>query len=383
MKTSIKLSFMVMLAIIAITSCKKDTRTLDTTVVAVNTLDAPADHAAVPISISGPSIVFKWEASTSNDLVLYEVAFDKADGDFSNPIYKVISDGKGVQSQATISQSTLNQVAVAAHIPLAGTGSVKWAVITSKVTTNKVSTQSRTLQLTRPPGFVVPDALYLTGTATEQGSDITKALPFKRIIVTNGSSSDTTFELYTSLQAGTYNLIDKNSGSPTSYSITNSSLVVAGGSTTVTGAKNVYRLSVHMGTAGVTITQIVSVGFFNAPDNQVYFTLPYIGNSQWEIDNTAIVIPKESYGLDSRYKYKFVVMDSSGNQSVEWYGSANSDNPDPSTSTPPAYFYMYPVDNSQFNFCFKVVPAYNNKIGSVNVNYSPGLANYTNTITVK
>ena len=369
---------MVMLTIMAFTSCKKDTRALNTTVAPVTVLNAPASETSFILQpTTGPSVLFTWNASTTQDLVLYEVAFDKPDGDFSKPIYKVLSDGSGVQPQATISQKVLNTVASLAGIASLSTGTFKWAVIVSKATNAKVSGQSHTIQVTRPAGFaVLPNALYLTGTATEQGDDIAKAIAFKK----NG---DGTFELYTSLQAGSYTLIDKNSGTPTIYSIQNNTTVIAGGSTTVTGTKNVYRISIDLSNAAATLTQIVSVGLFSAPDNKVYFTLPYIGNSQWEIANTTIVIPKESYGLDSRYKYKFVVMNAAGNQSVEWYGSINSDNSDPSSTSPLSYYYMYPVDDSQFNFCFKINPAANNKNCNVNVNYSAGNANYTNTITIK
>jgi hypothetical protein len=378
MKTFIKLSFVVILTMIAFTSCKKDIRALDTTVAPVTTLNAPANQASFNLQpTTGPSVLFTWNASSTQDLVLYEVAFDKADGDFSKPIYKVLSDGSGVQPQATITQKVLNTVASLAGIASLSTGTFKWTVITSKATNAKVSSESHTIQVTRPAGFaVLPNTLYLIGTATEQGDDITKAIAFKK-------TGDGTFELYTSLQPGSYTLVDKNSGSPTVYSVQNNTSVIAGGSTTVTGTKNVYRISIDLSNAAATFTQIVSVGFFSAPDNKVYFTLPYVGNSQWEIANTTIVIPKESYGLDSRYKYKFVVMDSAGNQSVEWYGSINSDNPDPSATSPLSYYYMYPVDNSQFNFCFKINPAANNRNCNVNVNYSPGIANYTNTITIK
>lgn len=378
MKTFIKLSFMIILIMIAFTSCKKDTRALNTDVAPVAALNAPANQASFNLQpTTGPSVLFTWTASTTQDLVLYEVAFDKADGDFSKPIYKVLSDGSGVQPQATITQKVLNTVASLAGIASLSTGTFKWAVITSKATNAKVSGESHTIQVTRPAGFaVLPNTLYLTGTATEQGDDITKAIAFKK-------TGDGTFELYTSLQPGSYTLVDKNSGTPTVYSIQNNTSVIAGGSTAVTGAKNVYRISIDLSNAAATLTQIVSVGFFSAPDNKVYFTLPYIGNSQWEIANTTIVIPKESYGLDSRYKYKFVVMDAAGNQSVEWYGSVNSDNPDPSATSPLSYYYMYPVDNSQYNFCFKILPAANNQNCNVNVNYSPGIANYTNTIIIK
>ncbi|MGY3054225.1 hypothetical protein ACVWYG_002431 [Pedobacter sp. UYEF25] len=378
MKNYIKLSFVVLFAMIASTSCKKQERAFSTNVAPVSMLNAPENAASFTLApATGPSIQFKWTATSTQDLVLYEVAFDKADGDFSKPIYKVLSDGKGVQTQATITQKILNTVASLAGVNALSTGTLKWAVITSKANNAIVSSASNAIQLTRPAGFaVLPAALYLTGTATEHGTDVSKALPFKKI-------SDGIFELYTSLQAGTYTLVDNITGTPMTYSIQGNTSVVADGVTTMSGDKKVYRISIDLSNAAATVTQIVSVGFFNAPDNKVYFELPYIGNSQWEIDNTIISIPKESYGLDSRYKYKFTVMDAGGNESVEWYGSISRDNSDPSNTTPASYYYMYPVDNSQFDYCFKVNPTFNTKVGSVNVNYSPSIPNYTNSIILK
>lgn len=190
------------------------------------------------------------------------------------------------------------------------------------------------------------------------------------------------FELYTSLQPGTYSLIDNTSGTPTTYSISGNNILL-NGETTVTGSKTVYRISLDFGNAAVTMTQIVSVNMFLAINNQIWFTLPYVGNSQWEIDGAAVVIPQEPWGDESRYKYKFIVKDAAGNQSEEWYGSANGDNPDPTTSTPPSYFYMYPVTSSTFDNCFKMAPSYSGKNCDINVNYSPTIPQYTNSVKLQ
>lgn len=366
-----------MLTIMAATSCKKDTHALDTNVSAVSTLSAPENGSSYALDpANGPSVQFKWTASSTPSLVLYEVVFDKADGDFSKPVYKVLSDGSGVQAQATISQKTLNTIANAAGIASLSSGTLKWAVVTSKVTNNKLSAASHTIQVTRPAGFaVVPDSIYLTGSATEGGTDVAKALPFKKI-------GDGVFELYTSLQAGTYTLIDAKSGTPTTYSIKGPG-IVANGATTVTGDKAVYRISLDFGNAAVTMTQIVKVDMFLPINNVVWFTLPYIGGSQWQIDNAAVVIPQEPWGDESRYKYEFTVKDAAGNQSTEWYGSINRDNPDPTTSTPLNYFYVYPnpAGAGSFDYCFKMVPSYTGKNCKINLNFSPTITQYTNSVT--
>ena len=366
-----------MLTIIAATSCKKDTHALDTNVSAVSTLSAPANGTSYTLDpANGPSVQFKWTASSTQSLVLYEVVFDKAGGDFSKPVYKVLSDGSGVQPQATITQKTLNTIANAAGIASLSSGDLKWAVITSKVTNTKLSSTSNTFSVTRPAGFaVVPNAIYLTGTATEGGADASKALVFKKI-------SDGVFELYTSLQAGSYTLIDATSGTPTTYSI-NGARILASGSTTVTGDKAVYRISLDFGNAAVVMTQIVKVDMFLPINNEIWFTLPYIGGSQWQIDNAAVVIPQESWGDESRYKYEFTVKDAAGNQSTEWYGSTNKDNSDPSATTPLTYFYVYPnpAGSGSFDYCFKMVPTYTGKTCKINLNFSPTITQYTNSVT--
>jgi len=375
MKKIFLLGLTVMLCAVAFYSCKKDVKTLDTSVQAVTSINAPSNDTSINIApTTGSSVVFKWSASASADLVLYEVVFDKTGGDFSKPIYTIVSDGSGVQAQATVSQKTLNMIANAAGIAALASGSIKWTVVTSKVTNNKVSTTSHTLELTRPAGFAtVPNAVYLTGSATEQGTNASKAIPFKKI-------SDGVFELYTSLQPGTYQLIDNVSGTPITYSI-NGPAIALNGQTTVAGNKAVYRISLDFNNAAATLTQIVSVNMYLAIDDKIWFTLPYIGNSQWEIDNADVEIPQESWGDESRYKYHFIVKDASGNQGDEWYGSANQDNPDPTTSTQLSYFYMYPVNGSQWDNCFKMVPSYSGKKCNINVNFSPTITQYTNSVT--
>jgi hypothetical protein len=377
MKKIFLLGLTVMLCAVAFYSCKKDVKTLDTSVQAVTTINAPSNDTSINIApTTGSSVVFKWSASPSQDLVLYEVVFDKTSGNFSKPIYTIVSDGSGVQTQATVSQKTLNMIANAAGIASLASGSIKWAVVTSKVANNKVSTTSHTLELTRPAGFAtVPNSVYLTGSATEQGTNASKAIPFKKI-------SDGVFELYTSLQPGSYQLIDNIRGTPTTYSI-NGPTIDLNGQTTVAADKAVYRISLDFNNAAATLTQIVSVNMYLAINNQTWFTLPYIGNSQWEIDGADVEIPQESWGDESRYKYHFVVKDASGNLGDEWYGSANQDNPDPTTSTQLSYFYMYPVNGSEWDNCFKMVPSYSGKKCNINVNFSPTITQYTNSVTLQ
>ncbi len=64
---------------------------------------------------------------------MYEIAFDKEAGDFSKPVYKMVTDNGGVYNKATVTHKTLNLVANLAGIPSLGTGSkLKWTIYSSK-----------------------------------------------------------------------------------------------------------------------------------------------------------------------------------------------------------------------------------------------------------
>src|SRR5437588_863855 len=149
MKKIFLLGLVVILFAAALNSCKKDVKTLNLGVQPVTAINAPANDTSIIIApATGQSVVFKWTASASQDLVLYEVVFDKQGGDFSKPIYTVVSDGSGVQTQATVSQKTLNMIANSAGIAALASGPIKWTVVTSKVTNNLVSTTSHAMTLT-------------------------------------------------------------------------------------------------------------------------------------------------------------------------------------------------------------------------------------------
>ena len=84
----------------------------DSKVSSVNQLYEPTDGKEVVLqSSASASLFFEWESAKAEDsgAPLYEVVFDKEGGDFSKPIYKVLSDNGGSLSYATISHKTLNQ----------------------------------------------------------------------------------------------------------------------------------------------------------------------------------------------------------------------------------------------------------------------------------
>ena len=106
MKNFRKILILLLLAITFVSACKKDEKPLNENISPVGTLSLPLNQASIKLTPSNASASqqFKWGAATPEDggLVLYEVAFDKEGGNFSAPVFKVVSDGGGVQPQVTI-----------------------------------------------------------------------------------------------------------------------------------------------------------------------------------------------------------------------------------------------------------------------------------------
>jgi hypothetical protein len=344
MKILIKPGILALLALTLFASCKKNNYALNSTVAPVTSLSAPTDQTSLSLQPTGASIVFQWSPSTSQatSMVLYEVAFDKAGGDFSHPVYKVLSDGSGVQAQATITQDTLNKIASVAGIASSTTGTLKWAVFASVATNNLVSTTTRTLQITRPAGFaVLPTAMYITGTATEGGDDVTKAVAMKQ-------TAAGVFESYTSLQPGTYQFSDSPTDSGTKYYLdANGTIQLGSSGTTVTAAKTPYRIKLDFNVATSNIVAIDSLGLFMSAYDTEIGQLAYIGNGTWEIAKLPVTFYQFSWGRDQRYK--FILHTHSG---PEWWGSTMPNNLDPA-GQPDSYFYLIPVDNDQWNNTYK------------------------------
>jgi hypothetical protein len=371
MKKIIKLAGIMLLVVIAASSCKKDNRPLDLTLTPVGTLATPNDNADVKLDpTSSANILFKWDAASTADggLILYEIAFDKEGGDFSKPVYKVVSDGGGVKTEITITHKDLNKIASSAGIASSSTGKLKWTIIASKGTNVLPSSASRTLQLQRPAGFAEnPVDLYITGSATEGGTDLSKAVKLKKV-------EDGVFEIYTSLKAGDYYLTDKNADGGKEYYIENGVIKEGATAVTVTGAAKTYRLNYDFTSATTKSLEIQSIGLYMSAYGTEIGTLNYIGNGVFEAPSIPVEFYQFSWGRDERYK--FIIHTAAG---LEYKGSTNANNVSPAGQAA-SYFYLVPVTNSQWDNTYKFDPSADRKNVKVDVMLQPNA--YTHKVTV-
>lgn len=371
MKDIMRLLCILLPAIFAASSCKKESRPLDINLSPVGTLATPNDNASVKLEpTTSASILFKWSAAVTEDngVILYEVAFDKEDGDFSKPVYKLVSDGAGIQTQVTLSHKDLNKIANTAGIASLSTGKLKWTVIASKSTNAIPSPVSRTLSLERPAGFAEnPADLYITGTATEGGTDLSKAVKLKK-------NEDGVFEIYTSLKAGEYILTDKNAEGGKKYNVEGGVIKESATPVIVNGPQQAYRLNFDFTSATVRFTQIESIGLYMSAYGSEIGSLNYIGNGVFEASNVSVEFYQFSWGRDERYK--FIIHTTDGD---EYIGSINQNN-EPPAGKPASYFNLVPVANSQWENTYKFDPSADNKSVKVNVMLQPSA--YTHKITV-
>src|SRR5688500_13076567 len=94
--------------------CDKDDRSINMNLTEVSNFFTPADGKYVLLDPKANlTETFEWEQSKAEDgsVVMYEVAFDQENGDFSQPFYTLVSDGKGIQNKLTISHGDLNRIA--------------------------------------------------------------------------------------------------------------------------------------------------------------------------------------------------------------------------------------------------------------------------------
>lgn len=366
-------------ALLAFTSCKKD-KEVSTVVTPVDNFFAPQDSQYIKLQpTTAATVTFEWAQSLAADggLVQYELLFDKDGGDFSHPVYEIASDNNGLYNKATLSHKDLNKIAALAGIQSLGVGKLHWAVLATKGVNGQLSKITRTLVVERPAGFAdIPTDVYITGSATEAGSDLSKAIRMKAL-ATGGE-----FEIYTSLKPGTYHFVDKTTGTPNTYAIQGGQISSANEITVGGTDTKVYRIKLDFNNAAATVTEIKSLGLWYAVDNNVRFPLTYAGNGTWKLVNTEIDFVQQSYGGEERYKFRLSVNDGT-NDSFEWFGSSNSDNQRPTDGSPAAYWYMFPISgNDQWNYCFKFNGNVDKQKCDINVYFSPDKANYTHEVII-
>jgi hypothetical protein len=332
MKAILKNITMIASFAVILFACSSDGEVRDTGVTAVKSLYEPDNGKAVVLQASASAtLYFEWEPAKAEDSgnALYEVAFDKPDGNFSDPVMILAADNNGGSNHATITHKQLNSIAAKAGVESSAQGTLKWTVYSSKGPNVVKAEEERTLTLTRLAGFAeLPDQLYITGEATEAGATLADALIMKKV-------NEGEFEIYTRLTAGkTFKFVSAAAGTPKEYSLSGEKLVEGGTSTVAT--TGIYKYYVDFNIGSFSAKEITRVSLLvNA--SLTYIDLPYKGFGVWELINHTIEAGTTNT-TDDRYKFR---MNSSEGE-TEWRTAASNDSKPTGND---AYYYMQERDN--------------------------------------
>lgn len=328
--------------VLSFVACNDTMGDTDTRLSDVKNLIEPVSGRSVVLEPSASAeLYFEWDyvAVKEGGTAVYQIAFDKSDGDFSSPVYVLYADNNGLKNSVSVSHKQLNTIAGMAGIAPSETGVIKWAVFSSKGLKAIKSGQENTLSVTRLAGFEdIPVDVFVTGEASEGGTDLSRAHKMKA--VANGE-----FEVYTKLTAGKpFYFTDATSGSPREFYMSDG-LIKENGTSTVS-TDGIYRITLDFNIGACTYTLVTKITFYFCPDGASLFEIPYEGYGVFSAKGQTVTFKQESWGRDERYKFRMFIKENGGageEKEVEW-GTLNSTDSRPNATSPESYYYLKLID---------------------------------------
>lgn len=322
---------------IILVACDDTMGESDNRLTEVEALIEPADDKVIELETSAAaSVYFEWDFAQVKDggTAVYQIAFDKLDGDFSKPVYVMSSGNHGFNNNVTISHKQLNKIAGMMGVGASETGTFKWTVFSIKGTKSIKAKQESKVTVTRLAGFAeLPIDVFITGAASEGGVDISKAQKMKA--VAGGE-----FEVYTELKANSeFFFTDGISGDSRKFSTSNNIIKEDGVSDV--SYNGIYRITLDFNTGASTYTLINGIVFYFSPEGKALFELPYVGNGVFQTEAT-VTFKQEGWGRDERYKFMMQVTEDGGKGAenlLEW-GTLNATDSRPNATSPESYYYL-------------------------------------------
>jgi hypothetical protein len=225
-------------------------------------------------------------------------------------------------------------------VAAANEGSARSAAVTVKSKDGKLAIEYTISQ-------AAAKSLFIYGEASEYGADITGAREFRHI-------SDNTYQLYTKLTAGTFNLTssthgdiyyykgDDSSDTPNTYTLTQGNGYFAGTPLENT-TEAVYRITVDLTAMTMTLEAITGVQLKHGGNDDWTRDFTYASDGVWESKNIGI----ERIGWWGE-RYNFAAF-ANEKEEIWGYHRSNNDGPevyhytaeDPTNNNlPPQYLYV-------------------------------------------
>jgi hypothetical protein len=374
---------MSLIAIVLVLAGCSESYELQTGFDAPESLVYPAENQLIAIDLeNGTTTRFEWEKSNSHygGVVLYEVVFDKENGDFTTPIFKTVSNGGGGDNWLSITPKQLIALAKLANIGVDSEGIVKWKVVASQGGERKEIKEVRILKLKRPAGIgEIPTELFIYGSGFETKT-IENTMKFKKI-------EEGVFEIFATLSNGEIKLCNSSAENRVYYILgSNNKLIEADSEAgiTMTGTGNAYRIVVDFNLLTIKTTEIKSIQMIRTWQYNLG-NLSYIGNHKFEVKNIALPYYHDWGYPEERYRFWVTT-----NEGKEIWGSYHNDqmnasnipglvafNVQPDGSQPDTYYNIYnladipsPGQNADWTGMYKLPKGSENKHANVIIDMS-------------
>lgn len=231
------------------------------------------------------TLTINWEAAESSAgyAVTYQAFITEAGTtDLSTPLFSEESSNNGKGTSLSISYEKINQALALGGFPASAEANV--SIIVQANSLSKSSTSNIELNIVRFDDEIVPQNLYLSGTATENGDELSEAIALKRLSNSNGSLSHV-YEVYTRLEeSGDFSFYSERSMPALKYGGSDGNLEFFGENITAESSGE-YRLRVDLENNTYELLKIDFWSMVGAPINGGWGgdePLEYRGLGVWE-----------------------------------------------------------------------------------------------------
>lgn len=324
------------------------------------------------VSGNDKSTLFSWSPALASDgyAPMYEVVFY---GDASGKT-EIARVSAGNTTSIAIPHKTLNKVMNLTGTLPEAVGKVYWTAVASRAVTESATRPAvREMDVKRLKGFkVAPEELYLTGSATETGADITAARRFADV------GDGEIFEIFTRLGSGDFSITDGNTADARRFNISGGLINEDNSSPVSSSYDGIYRIRIDLSTSSATIQRFENVRWVMCIQKNAQRPLAYQGGGVWS--GTGLKTNFESGWKDDRYFFRAeldgTTIKLGGNKSD--FGGAPSNKASLSWDV-----YFTEEGNADWDYSYKVIPFYHGSVDlSVNVtlNLNDSAARYNHTI---
>ena len=297
---------------------------------------------------SAATVQLSWAGGGAADggIVLYEVLFDEAGGNFADPVAVMPSD-LGAGNTLTLSHATLNTIARKAGVTPNQTGSFIWTVCGSKGGVVKTYNGYETLNVTRGEGIDnMPERLYVAGSAAKEAGQ-----EFR--VVEEGL-----YSIVTRLSAGSLRFTSEKGGGLVFHASDAGKLIEGEGDYTVQEAPStgLARITVDFNTLSLKVESVEAQLHATWEATGVDFAvLEYEGDGVFSGEGEAVFYgpgrdgtPSWCSWVEERYSF-FVEIDGARKRWGSSFGG-NSFTPDGTEE----FYYIYEFDKVDWDALWKM-----------------------------